>query len=152
MVPLTKCGERRFAPKPLLEEERGTPPSYGTWNMYGRLPHGFLIQPASRLGMPNALVRASIRLYRLPRFICLAGTTAPPIVPGVGVVAGCTIASTWARVALVGVLDKLSACSSPNAQCSIAVYIDGSVISAEGTARPLVRILSRVTTSLQEGL
>ena len=98
------------------------------------------------------IVRASIFLYRPPRFICLAGTTAPPIIPGVGVVAGCTIASTWARVALVGVLDRLNVCPSPNVQCNIAVYIDDFVISAEGAARPLVRSLSRITMSLQAGL
>ena len=97
--------------------------------MYEKLDHCYLIRQAAAFGMPGAIVRASIRAYRLPRFVSFLRACGGPILPNVGVVAGCTVASTWARLCVLGGLDRILP-SLPGC-ISVAVYIDDFTISAQ---------------------
>ena len=115
--------------------------------MYEKLDHCHLIRQAAAYGMPGAIVRASIRAYRLPRFVSLLGACGGPILPNIGVVAGCTVASTWARLCVLGGIDQLLP-RLPGC-VSVAVYIDDFTISTQAeTCREALRSTLEAAGSL----
>ena len=69
--------------------------------MYERIGHHRLAAHALRLGFPKPLRRVASRAHRLPGHLSRNGMCALGAWPTRGVIAGCTVASTFAKVAVV---------------------------------------------------
>ena len=75
--------------------------------MYDNIGHVRAIREARRYGMPNALIRASMSAYRQARFVQLGKAVGHGTFGRRGVIAGCALATTWAKVVLVTGFDDL---------------------------------------------
>ena len=84
-----------------------------------------LAQRADEAGFSKKIARLSIAGYRAPRWISKAGRVAPPISATRGVIAGCSLATTWVKVY----------CLQPTLRytnlhdCKLNAYIDDLTVS-----------------------
>ena len=96
--------------------------------MYERSGHHRLVAHALRLGFPNPLVRVAIRAYRLPRVLSHNGVCALGAWPTSCVIAGRTLASTFAKVAVIEGGDQW-VLAHPG--CTLGIYVDDIAMEAE---------------------
>ena len=59
--------------------------------------------------MLAALVRTTLRAYRIPRFLAFGSAVSGGTDACVGVIAGCAAATTWAKVGVIAAIDSVVA-------------------------------------------
>ncbi len=109
-----------------------------------------LIEEAQRLGVPLAILRASLAAYVGPRMITLNGRAAKELHARHGVLPGCTFATTYVKIFYVRRLDALVTRLPEGVD--LDVYIDDIALSAEGTTADVVTKLAEAREALHEVL
>ena len=85
-----------------------------------------LAQRAVAAGFSKKLARLSIAGYRAPRWISSAGRVAPPVSASRGVIAGCSLATTWVKVYC---LQPFLQFTGRHLNCKLDAYIDDLTVS-----------------------
>ena len=102
--------------------------------MYDNIGHVRAIREARRCGMPGGIIKATIGAYRQARFVQIDRRVGCGIQCSRGVIAGCALATTWAKIVLVNGLDSIFAKYRDRA-VDIGVYVDDITVAIVGTTR-----------------
>eukprot|EP00959_Pyramimonas_sp_CCMP1952_P025270 530299-Pyramimonas_sp.AAC.1 len=95
------------------------------------IPSDALLAMAAMLGCPRCLIRLAVSAHRGPRFGSLSNLVDGPHYATLGVIAGCSIATTCVIIFLIPALDMLVL---PK-QLYLSVYIGDYGLSAVGSGR-----------------
>ncbi len=111
------------------------------------IDHGLLLERAERHGFPMQIAKLAVAAYRGPRMLRLGAFTARELYATRGVIAGCSLATTFTKIYTVDGYDYFVH------RCPWATldnYIDDNVISTEGSDVEVVQRLSDAARVLGE--
>ncbi len=103
---------------------------------YEGLDRGRLVDEATAVGFPLALVRAALGAYSMARMLTLQGRFAQELHATRGIVAGCSLATTLVKVYYLRDLDRVV--SRVPASINLDVFIDDVTLSAVGKTAEIV--------------
>ncbi len=112
---------------------------------YEHLDFDLLLDRATRLGLPEPLTRLALAAYSGPRMIRMRDFVAAELWADRGVVAGCSLATTFTRAYTIEAYDGFVA---RNPAVALDNYIDDNVLSAQGPREHVVRVLRRAAADL----
>ncbi len=117
-------------------------------SFYELMSRGRLMAEAEALGFPGPVLRASLAAYAAPRVLAMRGRISREVFPKVGVIAGCSLATTYVRIYYVRPYDTLALSVPPSIDFN--VYIDDTVIMAEGEASVVAPELAKARAKFIE--
>ncbi len=109
-------------------------------SFYELLDRERLVSEAEAMGFPGPVVRASLAAYAAPRLLSLKGRLSKETHPRVGIIAGCSLATTYIKIYYIRMYDALRRAIPPSVD--IDVYIDDTVLSSEGPPEQVMRDLT----------
>ena len=105
-------------------------------SFYEGLDRGVLMAEAEAVGFPVAIAKAAMEIYAGPRVITMNGIMSRAVYPRKGIIAGCSLATSFVRVYMVRAIDELKPTLPEGV--SIDIFIDDIAISAEGPKNVVV--------------
>ncbi len=82
-------------------------------SFYELMARDRLVTEAECLGFPGPVVRASLAAYAAPRLLSLRGRLSKETHPRVGIIAGCSLATTYVKIYYIRMYDALTLAIPP---------------------------------------
>ena len=117
---------------------------------YDNIHHDVLRQAARAHGVPATLLETALACYTGPRYLAVDGFGASGLLhTDQGVMAGCSLCTTWAKLATLDPMDAVVAKWGPRA-VGMNLYIDDVVMCTYGSEDAVITRLGGATETLIE--
>ena len=116
---------------------------------FDRMPHKELRKAAREWGFPIPLLECALSLYKGARYVEWGAATADPVYARRGVVAGCSLCTTLAKLILIG---PLSGVTERHPRITLDVFVDDLHMGAVGDQDGVVRRLREVFEDVDQVL
>ena len=117
---------------------------------YDNIHHDVLRQAARAHGVPATLLETALACYTGPRYLAVDGFgTSGLLHTDQGVMAGCSLCTTWAKLATLDPMDAVVAKWGPRA-VGMNLYIDDVVMCTYGSEDAVITRLGGATETLIE--
>eukprot|EP00959_Pyramimonas_sp_CCMP1952_P331810 6947828-Pyramimonas_sp.AAC.1 len=107
-----------------------------------------LLDQCKVFGFPMAIAQLCVNTHRSARYLCISSMVSGPHFALLGVIVGCSFATTFVRIYMIGPYDKLI--SRLPASVNIDQYIDDTGLNSVGKAKEVVRNIKESSAALYQ--
>ena len=116
---------------------------------FDSIPHDKLRRAAADAGFDEVVLDVGLAIYTGPRHLEVGSAQAPTVFAQQGVVAGCALCTTLAKVILLAVMDDL-VLRFPNVDWTL--FVDDVGLAARGDQQDVVDLLVAASSALEEAV